>query len=302
MKPADCPHSIGDLIRYVPNIRCRRMRASYGLIGVLQMLKIGAGAFTRAMHQIGTLRGVHTAMISSGGDEARDAEVHQSFLKIASDQLAALRNECVVLEANVTLAAVDRLVGKLRDAQGMSQEDLVHHAESIESRLFDELTSKELFVLTAKQSALFKGADFSHEVISRFPSAAYDLDEAAKCLGLSRSTASVFHLMRAMESALRAIHLCLKITSPSDATARNWGAVLNRIRDNIKGRGNAFAERDLFQEMYALLDAVKDAWRNGTMHVEDKKTESEAEAILIAVRSFMTKVASRMDEHGQPPA
>jgi hypothetical protein len=127
------------------------------------------------------------------------------------------------------------------------------------------------------------------------------MDEAGKCLGLGRSTASVFHLMRVLEVALHAVYKCLGISIPLLGTDRNWGVIINRIRDNIKARGH-FSEKDLFQELYALLDAVKDAWRNGTMHVEDKKTEDEAETIFIAVRSFMKKVSSRMDETGDPLA
>jgi DNA topoisomerase IA len=49
-----------------------------------------------------------------------------------------------------------------------------------------------------------------------------------------------------------------------------------------------------------MMDAVKDAWRNATMHVENKYTEEEARRIYDAVRGFMMKLASRMDEQGMP--
>jgi hypothetical protein len=54
--------------------------------------------------------------------------------------------------------------------------------------------------------------------------------------------------------------------------------------------------------MYALLDAVKDAWRNPTMHIETKYTPEEASNIFATVRGFMKKVAGRMDENGEPKA
>jgi hypothetical protein len=63
-----------------------------------------------------------------------------------------------------------------------------------------------------------------------------------------------------------------------------------------------FSETDLFQEFYARLDAVKDAWRNSTMHVEKQYSPEEAEAIFSMTCSFMSKIASRMDETGQPLA
>jgi hypothetical protein len=58
----------------------------------------------------------------------------------------------------------------------------------------------------------------------------------------------------------------------------------------------------LFSEVYASLDAVRVAWRNTTMHVENKYTDDEAEHIFIAVRGFLKKLSSRMDETGQPLA
>src|SRR5271170_1621727 len=48
------------------------------------------------------------------------------------------------------------------------------------------------------------------------------------------------------------------------------------------------------------LDAVRVAWRNTTMHVENKYTQEEAENIFIAVKGFMKKLASRCDENGDP--
>ena len=38
------------------------------------------------------------------------------------------------------------------------------------------------------------------------------------------------------------------------------------------------------------------------MHVENKYTDDEAKHIFIAVKGFMTKLASRMDEKGEPKA
>jgi hypothetical protein len=58
----------------------------------------------------------------------------------------------------------------------------------------------------------------------------------------------------------------------------------------------------LFASLFALLEAVRNPWRNATMHVENKYTYDEAEHILVAVKGFMRKLASRMDEQGQPLA
>jgi hypothetical protein len=64
----------------------------------------------------------------------------------------------------------------------------------------------------------------------------------------------------------------------------------------------AVGDGALFESLHASLDAVKNPWRNATMHVENKYTDDEAEHIFVAVRGFMTKLASRCDENGDPKA
>lgn len=54
--------------------------------------------------------------------------------------------------------------------------------------------------------------------------------------------------------------------------------------------------------IYASLDAVKNPWRNDTMHPAAKYTDDEAEHIFVAVKGFMMKLASRCDESGDPKA
>jgi hypothetical protein len=56
----------------------------------------------------------------------------------------------------------------------------------------------------------------------------------------------------------------------------------------------------IFESIYASLDAVKNPWRNETMHPANKYTNEEAEHVFVAVRSFMMKLASRCDENGDP--
>ena len=121
-------------------------------------------------------------------------------------------------------------------------------------------------------------------------------------MGLGRYSACIFHLMRAMEIALRAVNICLGAPSVLIGSEKNWGTILKRMRDARDAKAKNWKEKDIFAEIYALLDAVKDAWRNATMHVENKYNEEEAVHIFILVRGFMQKIAYRMDESGLPLA
>jgi hypothetical protein len=193
--------------------------------------------------------------------------------------------------------------GELVNFNEMTIRRLHNRFLSIIQCLHAESKSKVALVLPLENIPLFdqKAPPFGSEVHSKFPIASFDISEACKCLALGRHTASVFHLMRVMETALHAVHGCLGISNPIAGNDKTWGSILQKIRLEYRARPN-FSEMALFQELHALLDAVKDAWRNGTMHVEDKKTEEEAKVIMITVKAFMQKLASRMDEQGLPLA
>lgn len=136
---------------------------------------------------------------------------------------------------------------------------------------------------------------------------AFELDEAAKCRALGRPTAAVFHLMRLMEIGVRATARCLGIPDPLKPAERNWGRILGGIKAGIDAKWPTGSDRisgdgALFEALHASLDAVKNPWRNATMHVENKYTDSEAEMIFLAVKGFMTRLADRCDENGLPLA
>jgi hypothetical protein len=169
-----------------------------------------------------------------------------------------------------------------------------------------------MFVIESGKQRYFEPSEplFGPNVEAGFVSVAFELDEAAKCFALSRSTAAVFHLMRIMEIGVRATARCLQIPDPVKAADRNWGAMLRLIKADIDAHGGASStkkwavpdDKEFFESTYASLDAVRVAWRNTTMHVENKYTDDEAEHIFIAVKGFMMKLASRCDENGDPKA
>lgn len=163
-----------------------------------------------------------------------------------------------------------------------------------------EAKTRAAFSLSPDMMALYEPAEphWGSELRTKFPSGSFEIDEASKCLSLGRSTACVFHLMRMLEICLRAVAKCLALP----ALGPNWGDVLRAMRDDRARRGNAWPERELFNDIYARLDAIRDAWRNTTMHVENVYTEQQAMELFEHTRSFVGKLATRMDENGLPLA
>lgn len=178
--------------------------------------------------------------------------------------------------------------------------------DELQERIKDELEDGYFLHLSKDEVKFFepKEALFGKLAETNFPSIAYEIDEAAKCLALGRSTASVFHLMRTLEVGIGAIRQSLNLPDPIKPSDRNWGNILKKIKDGIDHKPATWktGDKELFEEAYASLDAVRAAWRNSTMHIENKYNPEEAEHIYTVVKGFMKKIASRMDEHGQPLA
>lgn len=151
------------------------------------------------------------------------------------------------------------------------------------------------------------GLAFGPEFQIKFPSALCDLEEGCNCLAMGRFTAAVFHLMRIMEILLRAVHACLGF-QPASGIDKNWGNMLQAIKSNMNGRnanGNSGwtgKDRQFFEDLYASIDAVRVAWRNTTMHVEQRYDKDEAQHLFHVVKALSKKLSSRCDELGQPAA
>jgi hypothetical protein len=206
-----------------------------------------------------------------------------------------------------SLAEVERVKAKVEERL-----PTIDELDNIFSRIRDELAENLFLQVSKEHIELYHSAVklFGQEVANQFPSAAvFEIDEAAKCIALDRPTASVFHLMRVLEIAIGATRKSLGIPDPIKPSERNWGRILKLIKDEIDRRNSAGStvwgtttDAEFFADVHVSLDAVKNVWRNATMHVESKYTPEEAERIWGATRGLMIKLASRLDENGQPLA
>lgn len=167
-----------------------------------------------------------------------------------------------------------------------------------------ESSLKVAMILPAEKVELFESNEplFGSNVAVKFPSITYEIEEAGKCLALNRYTASVFHCMRAMEKGLDAAFNSLGLIQGKNP---NWGSLLKDIKTEIDRRKSANAWKSsndeiFFSEVYVSIDAVRNAWRNATMHIQNKYSEEEATNIFNAAKGFMQKLSSRMDEQGLP--
>lgn len=258
------------------------------------------------------------ATLSHALDTGEAVQMNAHTYGSLKEQIAHLQRDFSLLGLEVSAISAAHLLEILAKAKLNSEAMFVlrnhdmsaaqRFCRDVVTRATDELKSKLIFFIRPDRKKFYEQNIllFGDEVRDKFPSAAFEIDEAGKCFALDRHTAAVFHLMRVMEISIRAVARCLSIPDPIKPSERNWGKILAGVGARSKPVSTTAwavaADKEFFESVYASLDAVRVAWRNPTMHVENKYTDEEAEHIFAVVRGFMMKLASRCDENGEPKA
>jgi len=216
-----------------------------------------------------------------------------------------IRKWCVGSELKFCIMTLNDVIAMLHNPKA-TYGDFLQISTELQNTFERELRQELCFKLEVKDEFYYSDQPlFGEPVSQKFPSSSFAITEAGKCIAVDRFTASVFHLMRVMEVALRAVAKGLSIPDPVKEADRNWGAMLRKIREkmdeNTKSRSNDpvwSGAKEFFEDVYVHVSAVKNAWRNPTMHIENKYTKEEALRIFEATEGFMATLAQRIGEKG----
>jgi HEPN domain-containing protein len=159
----------------------------------------------------------------------------------------------------------------------------------VDRRFRDEVKLHSFFVMNPSHAELFSQSTplFGAGVDAQFGDARVDISEAGKCIATGRYTASVFHQMRAVEIAVRALAVKLGATvASSSGEFLPWGKITANIKAKIDLLPNG-PVKDSWLEAFAFLLSANRGWRTKTAHPERVYTEEDALSTLAASRSFM---------------
>lgn len=233
----------------------------------------------------------------SGPDGKIDAGLRQSLTRHYKSALEC----CQALELRVAEADCSKVLELLASEHTATGRWLNVPTRHLVTSIQIELQSR-LFLYVPNKNAAFYQEPFAgwQNVQDAFSNASYDVEEAAKCLALERSTACVFHTMRVLEHGLRTLADEFKVPFEH----KSWGEVIERIEKAIR-QINQQAQKpsswkddeQFYSEAASQFMHFKNAWRNYTAHVQFKYTEAEAEAIYRHVRDFIVHLAKRLKEN-----
>lgn len=174
--------------------------------------------------------------------------------------------------------------------------------KELEARYLDDLKETFCFILPRDRAKYWtEKHPFGTDVSEAFHSAIIDIEEAGKCLACRRWTAAVFHLMRVTEVGLRALKASLNDERFNSKGNPSWERILDRFREELKKDRDKRTPEWTADELFysgaaATLMAVKEAWRNPTMHVEINYDEDRAIDVWDTVRIFMRHLATKLVE------
>jgi hypothetical protein len=268
---------------------------------LIEMLLTYARAFALLAASIEFDRGSVNSLIQVGHNEAIDPSMPVGASVKSS--LAQVRDLCGSIPSlNSVCFQVDRLDGKLD--RGIHPLILCNELEHLNNRVMDELKNHYYYPVTTYFAGLYSdSAPFGVEFFDQFPSARTDSIEAGRCLALGQGTATVFHLMRVMEVALKVLGRELGITY-----APSWEAYLTQINNKISAKHSTKSiswkkKESIYRDIMGDLIAVKMAWRNPTMHIVRQYDFNEANTVYLSVNAFMRRMANaKMREKGRPVA
>jgi hypothetical protein len=225
---------------------------------------------------------------------SKDAEIEERALATFTNaMLKDVRRLAILTDWDGLISQINRVEGRLRYSQ---TSEVAQDLRTLRERIEDELKSEHFFHLTPSDVPLYTSAEpFGPEVSRLFQTANEDIAEAAKCLALRRNTAAVFHLMRVMELAIRALAKRLRITT-IDPEVEGWNKITDHVNKAINGlpakTAKEQARKAKFGAASAHLNSVRIAWRNEVMHPKQSYTREEAHTIFAAVRAFMIDLAA----------
>lgn len=224
----------------------------------------------------------------------------QEDQRVIAEWLNRMRQECEPLCLKASLGQIERLLSNIEHS---SVNNIGHGIADLGMRMRDETERMRFLYISPDLQRFYTDPEdiYGDAVLGKFHDARRDIQEAAKCLALERSTASVYHSMRIAEHGLRHIAKRVGITV-SKSVRDSWGQLITQIEHKITSKmqripiGSRNARRrntiQFYSEAAQHMRHFKEAWRDDIAHARSEYTQEEARKVFDAVRHFMQLLAN----------
>ena len=264
-----------------------RGRPLCGLVSQWDMYKFDAATWLRMMEQIAE----SVSEASRAPQNTRVVEVFDGSVERVFNHLGKICHE-VGLETASTLAYEMKGESQAKD---YTVKQYCADLSALKRTVIANMRSIK-FMRVSSEYARYLEDGAPLELHDHFPTAAAEIESAGDALAYGLGTASVFHLMRAMEVGLRAFAAHFEIDY-----APSWDAYFKRLNTKFDQKHVEKSEEwkqdePFYKDVYGDLHAVKVAWRNKTMHIDREYSQSEAREVYSAVNTFLIRLSEKISE------
>jgi hypothetical protein len=275
---------------------------AYGVVSLYDVLRFAAHSFWKSAEILTELR------------ESPELYRSPSRAKDMAEALAGLTNNLHALGLPVSVKEIQKFnrwmnefvkellaiepLEKQKEAFLKTRDMVSTKLEQLGSVIQSELEDRVFVHIPSDQAKYFgRGAAFGEAVNDRFPSTAFDINEAGNCIAFGRPTACVFHLMRVLEVGLKAFSFRWGIPY-----APSWESYLKQINKLLamdwKDKPDDFKQNEVFiRGVAGDILTIKHSWRNPTIHsVSSVYTPEEASKIFDTTMSLMSALAAHLKE------
>jgi hypothetical protein len=280
------------MFAYPPEpVRFNSVCLPYGMVSLLDMQKFYGAAFLELHAHLARLEGA--CQVVSGPEKIVDIAVQRIQYNESFVPMAGL---CSLLGLKVSCAYIKRIQAEIQEAKPISIEHFRGWIETFQARVADELNLDLLFHVPSERAHFYTYAEEMEPALANcFPLAAVEMSAAGRCLAFGEGTATVFHLMRAIDMGFRCVGASLSIPySPG-----TWRAIGDAIEKKMAAKYQDKTEDWKSSEPFyasVLLDiqAISRSHRNPTMHdLERKYTEAEAEYLFTVTEHFISHLSAQ---------
>jgi hypothetical protein len=166
--------------------------------------------------------------------------------------------------------------------------------DSVSSVIHSELSQRLLYaVATEKAEYCDPNWLTDTQIFSAFPEAFAEFQRAGYCYAFDECTASVFHLMRVIDSGLRLV--CKSLGQTYDN--RNWDGIGKKIEAEMSKKYQDRTEdwrksEPFYSEVLTDIRAISRAHRNPALHDIDRKySDADAKYLIEFTKAFMVHLA-----------
>jgi len=213
--------------------------------------------------------------------------------------LMEMRAECLKLDLAHTPDLMSHIEAEVhRKGKDYTYADMMNHLDTLSFSFAEELRKSSCFRIANEKDKYFQKYDlFGAKVNTAFPSCADEIEKAGTCYALEQNEACVFHCMRVLERALRALAKKLNVTFSGTLDLQNWQNIIEAIEAAIKNleklpKSQFKSETlKLFSQAAMQFRWFKEAWRNHVMHGRDVYDQGKSRSILDHVQELMQALA-----------